>query len=132
MLDIRCSAGIQRKHIIKLYFILSIIFLFPSCYDNIDRNRLAGQYVFSDLAVDTLELKLNGTYLYHTISEGKTLENIGKWKLNLQGNEILFENFSFLTDELPKGNWYSKVKLEGDTIHLIYASEGKKYYKKIN
>jgi hypothetical protein len=91
----------------KLLRATLIIFLFTSCGgDKVDRNKLPGRYVFTHSKHDTIDIKNDGTYRHYTFAYGQTLENTGTWKLNSNGNEITFEDFSFLTDSMPSGLWH--------------------------
>ena len=109
-----------------------IIFIFSACSNHVDNKRLIGQYVFNDWGRDTLELKSDGTYYHYTFQDGKKLENSGKWKLNSSEDEIKFDDYSFITDKQGTGIWYSRIKLDGNEIHLMYADEENKYYNKID
>ncbi|GAA0894081.1 hypothetical protein GCM10009122_37610 [Fulvivirga kasyanovii] len=73
----------------------------------------------------------NGTYQHYTVINNTKLKNSGTWKLMETQEEILFENFSFLTDENPPGNWFSRLRLEEEEIQLIYACDINAYYKRI-
>ena len=122
---------------LKVLFI--IIILLTSCAAHVEKEKLYGRYVFrftgqndNTSRGDTLEIISNGTYHYWTFLREKKLENTGKWKLNSSANAIEFEKFSFLTDMPAKGTWTSRLKLVGDEVHLIYASEEGQYYKKID
>jgi|JI10StandDraft_1071094.scaffolds.fasta_scaffold533609_2 hypothetical protein len=108
-----------------------IIFLFASCGDKVDRDKLPGRYVFTHWDRDTIDVRNDGTYRHYTFAYGKTLENSGTWKLNSIGNEIQFEDFSFLTDSMPSGNWFSRLRVDGEEIHLMYADDINAYYNKV-
>ena len=82
----------------KLICVILIILTIISCNTRVEKEKLPGVYIFSDLRGDTLKLKSDGTFYHHTLKEGKIFKNSGTWKLNSLGNEIIFENFSFLTD----------------------------------
>lgn len=115
----------------KVYWIAILLFSFVSCGEKVDKEQLYGHYELSHWSKDTLELKTDGTYYYRIYLDNRKLENSGNWKLNVTGNEIKFEKFSFLGDGLPKGNWFSKLRTDGDEIHLMYASEENIYFKKL-
>ena len=57
--------------------------------------------------------------------------NNGTWKLMSSHDEIQFEDFSSLTDGMPPGNWFSRLRLEGEEIQLMYACDINAYYKRI-
>lgn len=108
-----------------------VIFLVSSCGDKVERERLPGRYVFTHWTKDTIDIRMDGTYRHFTFINGKKLENSGTWKLNSIGNEIQFEDFSFLTDSLPSGNWFSRIRVDGKEIHLMYAADINAYYNKV-
>ena len=114
----------------KAIWIVLTIWTFTSCGDVVDKERLPGRYLFSHWGKDTLDLKTDGTYYYRVYVDNKRLEHTGTWKLNSLGNEITFEDFTFLT-EGTKGNWQSKLRTNDDEIHLMYASDENIYFKKI-
>jgi len=116
----------------KLLRATLIVFLFASCGDKVDRDKLPGRYVFTHWNRDTIDVRNNGTYRHYTFAHGKTLENAGTWKLNSAGSEIQFEDFSFLTDSMPSGNWFSRLRVDGEEIHLMYADDINAYYQKIS
>ena len=116
----------------KTTFLLLIIVTLTFCSNHFDKEQLPGIYVLNAWGHDTLELKSDGTYYYHTFGTGKILKNNGTWNLNKSGNEVAFENFTFLTNELGPGTWFSRVKQEGSKIQLIYASDIDVYFEKIN
>lgn len=113
-----------------LTFVL-FIFLLSSCGDKVEREKLPGRYVFSHWLKDTIDVNNDGRYIHFTFIDGKKLENSGTWQLNSIGNEIQFENFSFLTDGMPSGRWSSRLRVDGDEIHLMYADDINAYYKKV-
>lgn len=116
----------------RLLTITFIVFLLTSCGDKVERERLPGRYVFTHWTKDTIDVKNNGTYRHFTFSDGKRLENSGTWKLNSNGNEIQFEDFSFLTDGMSSGNWFSRLRVDGEEIHLMYADDINAYYNKVS
>ncbi|MBI1768933.1 MAG: hypothetical protein HY015_09700 [Bacteroidetes bacterium] len=108
-----------------------ILLLFASCGDRIEREKLIGRYVWNDGRIDTLELRADGTYEYWTFKPGRKLANSGTWKFNSVLNEVEFEDFRFLTDNIPDGNWFSRVRSRNNEVHLIYAIDGDIYLKQI-
>lgn len=115
----------------KIFFVLSFLQLLVSCSENLEKTKLIGKYIFNKSEYDTLELKSDGTFFHSVIIKGKILKNSGKWELNDLGNEVKFENFSFLTDRLGRGNWFSRIRFKGNEIHLMYSSENNVYYSKL-
>jgi hypothetical protein len=115
----------------KIVLTTFILFLLLSCVDTVKTEDLHGQYVFTHWGGDTIDIRADGTCRHYNLIDGKQLENNGTWKLNTIGTEIKFEQFSFLTDSMPAGNWYSRLRLDGDEIHLMFASDINAYYKKI-
>jgi len=116
----------------RLLTSILIVFLFSSCGDKVEREKLPGRYVFTHWTKDTIDIRENGTYRHFTFHEDQKLENSGTWKLNSFGNEITLENFSVLTNpSLPSGSWISTLRVDGDEIHLMYADDINAYYKKI-
>lgn len=111
--------------------IILIISLLSSCGDKVERERLPGRYVFTHWTKDTIDIMTDGTYRHFTFRNGKSFENSGTWKLNSIGNEIQFEDFSFLTDSMPSGNWFSRLRTDGQEIHLMYADDINAYYNKV-
>lgn len=118
----------------KLLVVILMISLFYSCgckVDKVEKVKLPGRYVFTHWNKDTIEIRDNGTYRHFIMLDGKKLENTGTWKLRITRDEILFEDFSFLTDGGPPGNWSPRLRLNGDEIHLMYACDINAYYKRI-
>ncbi|MEZ4945408.1 MAG: hypothetical protein R2804_07780 [Cyclobacteriaceae bacterium] len=118
------------KKTMKILLTTMLIFLLTSCGENVAKEDLPGQYVFTHWGRDTIDIKSDGTYRHYTFASGRQLENTGTWKLNSIGDEVLFENFSFLTDTMQTGNWYSRLRVDGEEIHLMYASDINAYYRK--
>ena len=103
-----------------------------SCKSQVDREGLIGEYVWNEGRPDTLRLNSDGTYLYWvTTDSDKVLKNSGEWNLNPEGNEVRFDDFSFLTDGYPKGIWYSRLRVTNNEIDLMYASEENIYFRKL-
>lgn len=102
-----------------------ILLLLTSCGDRIEREKLIGRYVWNDGRIDTLELRADGTYEYWTFKPGRKLANSGKWKLNSIRNEVEFEleNFPFLTNHVPEGSWFSRLKSIDNEVHLMYGRD---------
>ena len=100
-----------------------ILLLLTSCGDRIEREKLIGRYVWNDGRIDTLELRADGTYEYWTFKPGRKLANSGKWKFNSTLNEVEFEkeNFPFLTNHVPEGSWFSRLRSKDNEVHLMYA-----------
>lgn len=110
-----------------------IIFLFTSCgYDWVDKHKLPGRYVFTHWDRDTIDVRSDGTYRHYTFKSGRTFENTGTWKLNSTETEIDFENFSFQYKKRSAGVWISKLRGDGEEIHLMYAKELNAYYNKVS
>jgi len=116
----------------RLSTIILIIFLLSSCGDKVERERLPGRYAFTHWTKDTIDINDNGTYRHFTFRNGRRFENSGTWKLNSIGTEIQFENFSFLTDSMASGNWFSRLRTDGQEIHLMYADDINAYYSKVS
>ena len=116
----------------KLIYILSIVAILSSCSDRVERGKLFGQYIFNDWSRDTIFMHSNGTYDHFGIKNGQRIKNSGEWKLNEMGNEVRFNNFSFGTGSQSKGLWISKIRTEGNEVHLMYAAEENYYYNKID
>lgn len=114
----------------KLLLMPLIIFLCTSCVDKVEKEDLPGQYVFTHWGRDTIDIKGDGTYRHYNLVSGQQFENTGTWKLNSNGNEIQFENFSFLDDK-PTGNWFTRLRVEESEIQLMYASDINAYYRKV-
>lgn len=112
-------------------FLLSILtlILFSSCSQKVDKEQLVGKYV-SNTHPDIIELKSDFTYLHSLKGKDTTYLDSGTWKLDESGNNIIFKNFTFF-DDIPPGNWYSKIKID-DGIKLMYSSEDNVFYKKTN
>jgi hypothetical protein len=110
-----------------------ILLLLTSCRDQIEREKLIGRYVWNDGRIDTLELRADGTYEYWTFKPGRKLTNSGTWKFNSLLNEVEFEleNFPFLTEHVPDGSWFSRLRLRGNEVHLTYSTDGNIYLKQI-
>ena len=107
-----------------------IILTIASCNVRVDKEKLIGKYVWNEGRNDTLRLNSDGTYIYWTeLDSGKVLKNSGQWTLNSSGNEIKFNDFSFLTDEYLKGIWYSRIRVRNKEVNLMYASEEDIYFK---
>ena len=109
-----------------------IFLLLTSCGDRVEKENLPGRYIFTHWGQDTIDIKGDGTYRHYTFFSGKQLENIGTWNLNSNGTEIQFVEFSFLPDYMPTGNWYSRLRVDRDQVHLMYASDINAYYRKID
>jgi hypothetical protein len=120
-----------NKPKVKACWIAILFFSLVSCGEKFEEEQLYGEYELNHWSKDTLELKKGGTYFYRTYLNNRKLENSGKWELNANGNEIRFENFSFPGEAFSKGNWFSKLKTDGNEIHLMYASEENIYFKKL-
>jgi hypothetical protein len=114
----------------KLIRTTLIVLLLASC-DKVDRYELPGRYVFTHWNRDTIDVKQDGTYRHYTFAHGHKLSNTGTWKLNSNGSEVTFENFSFLTDNMPPGLWISRIRIDEEEIHLMYASDINAYFKKM-
>src|SRR6188472_711241 len=113
-----------RQRRMRLLTTILIVLLLSSCGDNggkVEKENLPGRYVFTHWGKDTIDIMDDGTYKHFTFNDGKRLENTGTWKLRASQDEILFEDFSFLTDGMPPGNWYSRLRVDGEEIHLMYA-----------
>src|SRR5438105_2298548 len=116
----------------SLFRITIILLLLTSCGDSIKREKLIGRYVWNDGRIDTLELRVDGTYEYWTIKPGRKLANSGTWKFNSILNEVEFKNFRFLTNGFPEGNWFSRIRLKENEVHLMYSADPRAYLKQIN
>ena len=111
-----------------------ILFLLTSCAEaKIEREKLIGRYVWNDGRIDTLELRADGSYEYSTFKPGRKLANSGKWKFDSAVNEVEFarENFPFLKDHVPEGSWFSRARIRGNEVHLMYTTDGDIYLKQI-
>ena len=99
--------------------------------DRVDKEKLAGRYVFQIDKEDTLDIYANGTYSYYRWWNGRKLQNSGAWVYNPGMGEVSFKNFSFLTDSLSlgdstflsKGNWITRIRRENEEIRFVYASD---------
>lgn len=119
----------------RLLLAILIVSLFTSCgckVDKVGTEKLPGRYVFTHWGKDTIEIRDDGTYKHFTFIDGKKLENRGAWTLRATQEEIRFEDFSFLTDNHPPGNWFSRLRVEGEEIHLMYACDINAYYKRVS
>ena len=128
------SRDIYKQDSIMILFRTTIIFLLlTSCGDRIEREKLIGQYAWNDGRIDTLELSADGSYEYWTFAPGRKFANSGKWKLNPILNEVEFEleNFPFLTNHVPEGSWFSRLRSRDNEVHLMYTTDSDIYLKKI-
>jgi hypothetical protein len=118
--------------VMKVLLGLLILAALASCQDSLQKKDLIGFYVFSTWNRDTLELHENGTYSHYMLDSGKRIIDSGSWTLNEAKTEVKFENFSFsLLEKESTGSWFSKLRINDDAIHLMYASEENIYYEKI-
>ena len=129
------SGHYNCTRMIRQMVVILVVSLLPSCgfkVDEVEREKLPGRYVFTHWSKDTIEIRADGTYNHFTFINGKKLENQGVWTLRASQDEIQFKEFSFLTDNLPPGNWFSRLRVEGEEIHLMYACDINAYYKKVS
>jgi hypothetical protein len=75
-----------------------------------------------------LTIRDDQTYVYEITSDSVNISSItGKWEFNAVGSEILLKDFTFRHSndrELPRGNWFSKVRvISSGEVRLIYSSE---------
>jgi hypothetical protein len=110
-----------------------IIVLLTSCgVDKVDKNKIAGRYIFTPWDSDTIDINSDGTYRHYMVTNRKRIVNSGTWTLNSLETEVHFKDFSFNSDSISSGNWFSRLRLQGEEIRLMYADEVPAYYYKIS
>jgi hypothetical protein len=123
------------KLMTRVFFYLVFIWC-SSCSDHgekVQQDELIGKYVFQIWDQDTIEVNSDGTYLHYNTFNGKHIENSGTWTYDSITGYAEFDNYSGLTDQLPRGLWHTRVRSKENEIHFIYASDiYKGYYLKID
>lgn len=115
----------------RLLIIALFVGFLSSCGDKVEREMLPGRYVFTHWTKDTIDIKYDGTYEHFIFADGKRIVNSGTWKLNSTGNEIKFENFSDHSRR-SNGNWFARLRVKGQEIHLMYADDINAYYNRVD
>lgn len=102
-----------------------IILLLTSCGAGFEKEKLIGQYAWSDGRMDTLEIRADGTYEYWYFKPGRKIAHSGTWKFNSTLNEIEFEkeNFPFLTNHAPGGIWFARLQVKNAEVRLLQAAD---------
>jgi hypothetical protein len=122
----------QEMKIRELLFFISLTTLVACTYsdngDTIDRNRLTGRYVYQANNQDTIDVNSDGTYTNYTWWDGMKLINAGTWRHDSLRGRVIFEDFSFLLDSMPRGFWDTRIKTEKNEIRFIYATDIYKGY----
>ena len=115
----------------KRVLLILIVFIgLTACADRIKQEDLIGKYGYSE-GGDTIVINADGSYHHYlTRRTGQRLENRGTWKYDSESNEVLFEKFSFFTENSPAGNWFSRIRAKDGEIDLMYSSENNIYYRK--
>src|SRR5688500_1158525 len=101
----------------KLFSTILLALILNSCTSHVERDAIIGTYILNNMVGDSFSINPDGTYFNRKVQEGKTLKNLGTWELNSTGNEIVFRNFSSLTDGYGSGNWFSRIRVENNVIH---------------
>lgn len=121
-----------------LLFIGIIPFIVLGCSSQPPREKLIGKYCFNrNNNRDSIFIFEDNKYKHQYInSDGKLFFTEGEWEYDSLSSEILFKDFAFLNEEgadnLPRGNWFSKVDLVDDEIRLMYSAENNIYFLKNN
>ncbi len=111
-----------------------ILLVLTSCvrqYDKVPRERIIGRYVWNEDQAGALDVNDDGTYRYWMYEDTAKLENFGTWELDSVSNAVAFDNFSFLTDDLPRGVWVSELRSQNNEVQLMYADDSNTYLKKV-
>jgi hypothetical protein len=123
----------------KLILVVCIIhFLILGCSSKLNTENIPGKYCFNrNNSRDSIFLFKNNKYKHQYINrDGKLFFIEGEWEYDSLNSEILFKDFTFFNeegpDELPRGNWFSKVNYVNDEIRLMYSSENNIYFSKVN
>ena len=119
------------------FIIIMMLFSLSGCSQKIDRSELIGKYFANHgKAIDTIELKPDGTYIYYYNSDnGNILSYINRWTFDYENKEprITFEKFIF---GLPgysirgPGYWDVEVEKSWGKIRLCIDTDLNFYYEK--
>ena len=116
----------------RIFPFLLLVTVLTACDNNIKKDDLIGKYGFSE-DTDTIVVNGDGTYYHYlTTEDGQILENRGTWQYDTISEYVLFEEFSFFTDDVPAGNWFSRVRAKDGEIDLMYAAETNIYFRKVD
>jgi hypothetical protein len=123
----------------KGLFLLGVVLLIVlSCSSKLNKEHLPGKYCFNrNDNRDSIFIFKDNTYKHQYINRyGKLFFIEGEWEYDSLDSKILFKDFTFFNeqgaDELPRGNWYSKVRLVNGEVKLMYSSEDNIYFYKNN
>jgi hypothetical protein len=125
---------IKMKRLFVMICIIPLIVL--GCSSKADKEQLIGKYCFNrnDNRDSIFIFKDNKCKHQYINSYGKVFFIEGEWEYDSLSSEILFKDFTFFNeqgaDELPRGNWYSKVHLVDNEIRLMYSVEDNIYFYK--
>lgn len=118
---------------IKGHLFIIMLTAFASCTysdngDTVDKKRLTGRYVYQANNEDTIDVNSDGTYTNYTWWDGKKLINKGTWRHDSLRGRMIFEDFSFLLDSMPRGFWDTRIRTENNEVQFVYATDIYKGY----